>query len=157
MNNEFDFDSFEKEWSSANDKAKVDMLSQISELSPSQGILPVLAGIDSYHFPVRNRAKEILVALKLKVFELNNNPADKSALLDGIKESSVFSARIHNKLTSDLSVPEIKYYLEILLESGGRGPFYAWKFCQSKLISIYMLKNIIDNISETGRLALVDQ
>lgn len=157
MRNEFDFDSFKKEWRSANDKAKVDMLSQISELSPSQGILPVLAGIDSYHFPVRNRAKEILVALKLKVFELNNNPADKSTLLDAIKESSVFSARIHNKLTSDLSVPEIKYYLEILLESGGRGPFYAWKFCQSKFISIYMLKNIIDNISETGRLALVDQ
>ena len=80
-----------------------------------------------------------------------------SVYLGYIQESSVFSARIHALLKPGLPVQEIRLYMEILLEAGGRGPFYAWRFYQSGTISPHTMKTIVSTISESGRLSLVGE
>ncbi|MFO7884682.1 MAG: class I adenylate cyclase [Desulfobacteraceae bacterium] len=152
-----DFESFEKEWRSADADARVHLLSRVSEFPLEQAVLPVLEAVDSYSFKVRNKARHLLERFKNEISRLNYYSEDKKEKNEAVKISSLFCARIYSKLISDVYVKDLKYYFEILLESGGRGPFYAWRACRSKVVSVYDLKNILFNISESARLALVDQ
>ena len=46
----FDLKGFKWAWEDGNEAAKLDLVDQASQLSPARGIIPVLAGIDSFHF-----------------------------------------------------------------------------------------------------------
>ncbi|MBI9088866.1 MAG: class I adenylate cyclase [Desulfobacterium sp.] len=157
--NGLDLNGFDREWSSADEAGQLDLIKRAAELSPARGIVPILAGIDSCHYSVRNRARMGLNLLKAKAVEIQHLQEHRlyGNLYDSIKESSVFCARIHEVLKPTLPVQEIRIYMEILLESGGRGPFYAWRFCQSGVISIHNMKKVLTTISEQARLALVAQ
>ena len=155
----FDLRGFDWAWANGGEAVKLDFIDRASQLSPAQGIVPVLAGIDSLHLSVRTRAREVLGLLKSKIIELErlqatHPPADP---LGYIQESSVFSARIFALLNLGLPVQEIRLYMEILLEAGGRGPFYAWRFYQGGGIPEHILKTVVTTISEPARLALVVQ
>ncbi len=155
----FDFRGFDSTWEKGDETVKLDLIDRASQLSPAQGIVPVLAGIDSLHLSVRNRSREALGLLKSKVIGLERLQAippgsDPNGV---IQESSVFSARIFERLTPDLPVQEIRLYMEILLESGGRGPFYAWRFYRCGGLGDHILKTVVATITEPGRLALVAQ
>ncbi len=157
--NGLDLNGFDREWSSADEAAQLDLIKRAAELSPARGVVPILAGISSCHYSVRNRARMGLNLLKAKAVELQHLQEHRmyGNLYDSIKESSVFCARLHEVLKPDLPVQEIRIYMEILLESGGRGPFYAWRFCQAGAISSHNLKKVLTTISEQARLALVAQ
>ncbi len=149
--------NFYKLWPEAKEREQLYFIKKAAQCSPGQGIIPVLAGINSYYFPVRDKSRQILSYLGSKLVKLLNNSSSHKNFLNALKESALFSARIYNELSSDLSVQEIKFYFEVLLESGGRGPFYAWKFWQSQGMSKATLTNIALAVSEKGRLMLVDQ
>jgi len=156
---ELDLNSFHRDWLSADESTKLDLIDQASRLSPVQGIVPVMTGMNSYIFSVRTLAKKSLGLLKLKAGVLQSlqewdRNGDK---LHYIHDSSVFSARIHEAMKPDLPVHDLRLYMEILLEVGGRGPFYAWRFYQSGIIPVNTLKNIVSTISEYGQLALVSE
>ncbi|ACN15434.1 CyaA2 [Desulforapulum autotrophicum HRM2] len=157
--NGFDLRGFDWAWDNGDETVKLDFIDRASQLSPAQGIVPVLAGIDSLHLSVRNRAREALGLFKSKMIELERIQATHPTAdpLGYIQESSVFSARIFALLNPNLPVQEIRLYMEILLEAGGRGPFYAWRFYQDGGIPKHTLKAVILTISEPGRLALVVQ
>ncbi|MCP4119445.1 MAG: hypothetical protein GY737_29410 [Desulfobacteraceae bacterium] len=157
--NGLELNGFDREWSSADEATQLKLIKQAAELSPARGIVPVLAGIGSRHFSVRNRARMGLNALKAKAVEVQQLQEHRlyGNLSDSIKESAVFCARIYEVLKPDLPVQEIRLFMEILLESGGRGPFYAWRFCRSGSISVHSLKKVMTTISEPARLALTAQ
>jgi adenylate cyclase class 1 len=157
--NELDLNGFDREWGSASEATQLDIIKRAAKLSPARGIVPVLAGINSFHYSVRNRARMSLNELKAKAVELQHLQEHRlyGDISDSIRESAVFCARIHKVLKPDLPVQEIRMYMEILLESGGRGPFYAWRFCQSGAISIHNLRKVVTTISEPAGLALVAQ
>lgn len=155
----FDLRGFEWAWINGDETVKLDFIDRASQLSPAQGIVPVLAGIDSLHLSVRNRARQSLGLFKSKMIELEHLQAIHPSAdpLDYIQESSVFCARIFALLNPDLPVQEIRLYMEILLEAGGRGPFYAWRFYRGGGIPEHTLKTVVATISEQGRLSLVIQ
>lgn len=148
-----DYYCFEREWQSADQEKQLALVTKAVDMPPGFGIIPVLAGISSFHFTVRNKARQNLNILQHKLNIILANASDNSAVL----QSALFATRIYKKLHSNLSIQELRLYLGVLLESGGRCPFYAWKFCQSGAVSMLTLKNIISTIPEPGRLALVYQ
>jgi len=154
----FDWGRFDWVWQDGDETVKLDLIERGIQLSPGQGIIPILAGIDSLHVSVRNRARQGLGILKSKAIALEEIYSTVSAAdsLEFIHQSSVYSARIYERLKPDLPVQEIRLYMETLLESGGRGPFYAWLFYQSGALPMDKLKRIVATISEPGRLALLD-
>ncbi|MFH1154807.1 MAG: class I adenylate cyclase [Pseudomonadota bacterium] len=152
--------TFDRDWSLADETGQLAMVSLASGLTPGKGIVPVLAGIRSYHFAVRKTARESLGKLKAKIIELQmavQYHTDSQTVLASIRESSLFASRLFSELKSDLTVQEIKLFTETLLEAGGRGPFYAWRFFQQGGASTQGLKAIALNLSEDARLALVGQ
>ncbi len=149
--------SFDHDWTEAKEKEQLFLVERALKLSPGKGIIPVLAGMSSLYFSVRNKAKQGISYFKTKIFKLVENCSSNEELLYALKESALFSARIYNELKPDMPVQDIRFYCEVLLESGGRGPFYAWKFWQTEGISRETLKSIALAVSEKGRLFLVDQ
>ncbi len=149
--------SFEQNWEKAKEKEQLSLIERALKLSPGQGVSPVLAGMNSFYFSVRDKAKYGLLYFRTKIFKLMENYASNEEFIYALKESALFSAKIYNELKSDMPVQDIRFYCEVLLESGGRGPFYAWKFWQTQGISKETLKNIALAVSEKGRLYLVDQ
>lgn len=155
-----DLENFEKAWGDADESLQLQMVTEAAAVSPAKGIIPVLAGIASYHFAVRNRAKESLSILKARLEDSQaaiRYHGDREGVLAAIDESSVFNARIYNTLGTELPAQEIKFFMEVLLETGGRGPFYAWRFYQRGDVPLQTLNTIVSNLSEPAKLALADQ
>ena len=157
MSGDPEFYSFEDKWRKAGEDDRAGMFSRLTEFPAGQAVSPALDGLASYHFSVRTKAKAMLDTLKSEVLRLNTSWSHREDFFRAVEQSSLFSARMYQRLTFDQPVQEMKYHLELLLESGGRGPFYAWRFCQDKKLSEEMLKNILCALSETAKLALVDQ
>lgn len=154
----FDGGRFDWAWQDGDETVKLDLIERGIQLPPGQGIIPILAGIDSLHVSVGNRARQGLGKLKSKAIALEEIYSTVSAAdsLEFVHQSSVYSARIYERLKPDLPIQEIRLYMETLLESGGRGPFYAWSFYQSGAIPMDKLERIVATISEQGQLALLD-
>ncbi len=152
-----DLIDFGQIWANADEQDKISLISEAADLPPGQGIVCVLAGINSYNLSIRTRAKQGLVALKEKILLLMADHSSDEELSYALKQSALFSSRIYNILKPGLSIQEILLYFETLLDSGGRGPFYAWKFWRNSGLSKEILEKIILSVSEKGRLLLVDQ
>ncbi|WP_186441217.1 class I adenylate cyclase [Desulfamplus magnetovallimortis] len=145
--------NFNQEWNRADSNQQMLLLEQAVEMSPGDAIVPVMAGLISFHFAVRNRARELLGLIQQRISrELGQE--DKT---EGILSSALVSVHVFRHIHANLSVQDLKLYLEILLESDGRSPFYAWKLCQGAQFSMQTLKLVASSISEQGRLALVSQ
>ena len=157
--NDHILDDFEFAWRQADENGQLALIEHAATLSPGLGVVPILAGMDSYHFSVRSRSREVLFLFKSSLIEMNSgqNMIDPLMYGDFIRETALFSARIYNVLKLVPPIQEIRLYLEILLECGGRGPHYAWRFCKSGAVALHTLNNLMVNISETGRLALASQ
>ncbi len=156
-NNDVYLLSFDQNWSKAKEADQILLIEKALKFPPGQGVIPLLQGMNSYYFSVRTKAKQGLCYFKTKISKLMENYSCKEELLYALKESALFSAKIYNELKPELPAQEIRFYCEVLLESNGRGPFYAWKFWQTKGVSKETLKNITIAVSEKGRLLLVDQ
>ncbi len=155
-----DIDSFELDWLSASETEQLAMVSKAVKMPPGQGIIPILSGIDSYHRSIRNRSKKGLALLGEKLAllhqKLEADPDTKKRLLY-IKESSFFASAIYRMLKTEITVNETKLFISILLDAGGRGPFYVWKFFQRNEVSLFLVKSVFDSLSEFNTLLMVDQ
>lgn len=148
-----DLGIFNKDWDRADVNQQIEWLSRAVDLPVADGVKAVMAGLTSFHFSVRNKAKETLAVLQKSIIS-GLNAGDKEK---GLLDSALLSVHVYKNIHENLSVPDLKLYFEILLESGGRSPFYAWKLCQSKMFSIKTISNTINLLSEPCRLVLVNQ
>lgn len=152
-NMNMEFNTFNQKWNRADQAQQSKLLEEAVDMPPGDGIIPVTAGLTSFHFIVRNRAREILGILQQKIISSLKGKDKVRALFD----SALLSVHVYKNIHGNLSVQDLKLYFEILLESEGRSPFYAWKLCQSELFSMQILERITSTISEQGRLILVSQ
>ncbi|MBF0469439.1 MAG: hypothetical protein HQK61_11245, partial [Desulfamplus sp.] len=146
-------DMFEKNWNRADVNQQIEWISKTVDTPVAERIKTVLAGLSSFHFSVRSKAKEALEDLQENITTGLNSKDKKRALLD----SALLSVNVYQNINETLSAPDIKLFLEILLESGGRSPFYAWKLCQSKMFTTQTVSNIVSALPEACRLVLVNQ
>jgi len=154
---EFDFDLFESQWEKLSEEEKAVVVENSSDSEPSLAILPVLAGITSYHFSVRNNARKSLEIIKSKIENFLTDPSDKDQYLKGLKESASVSSRIYNQIDPDMPFNELSYFFKILLEFEGKGAHFAFKAIYKGLITVGAMEKIIPTVSESARLAFVDQ
>ena len=71
--------------------------------------------------------------------------------------SAIVSARIINQISPETPSREIEFFLRLLLELGGKGPRFAFKALYKGGINFDSMEENIGFVSETGRLAFVDQ
>jgi adenylate cyclase class 1 len=155
--NHFDFNTFEAQWEKLSEEEKAVVVQKSARLDPSLAILPVLAGIASYHFSVRNSARKTLETIQSEIQSLLAEPHDKKRYLKGMKESASVCARIYAQIKVDMPFNDLGYFFKTLLEFDGRGAYFAFKAVYKGLVSVNAMEKIISTVSESGRLAFVDQ
>ncbi|MBU2627092.1 MAG: adenylate cyclase, partial [Proteobacteria bacterium] len=154
---EFDSNTFEAQWEKLSEEKKAIVVEKAQNLEPELAILPVLAGITSYHFSVRNNARISLETIQSKICNLLIDPSDKKQCLKGMKASASVCTRLYSHINPDMTFNELSYFFKILLEFGGKGAYFAFKAVYKGFVSVSAMEKIIFTVSETGRLALVDQ
>ncbi|OQY52752.1 MAG: adenylate cyclase, partial [Desulfobacteraceae bacterium 4572_89] len=138
-------------------KQKVQIVQKARYLESSIGIEPVLAGFFSNHAQLKNYAinsLEFLLKKNRMLLSDKNNPLNYKK---GMKESALISARIYSRLSLETPLNDIDFFLKLLLELGGKGPDFAFKALYKGYINLNPLGKNILSVSETGRLAFVDQ
>ncbi|MCP3872221.1 MAG: adenylate cyclase [Desulfobacteraceae bacterium] len=154
---DFDFNTFEAEWEKLSEEKKAIVVKKAGSLNPCLAILPVLAGITSYHFSVRNNARESLETIHSKIQNLLSDPLDKDQYLEGMKASASVCTRLYSHITSEMAFNELSYFFKTLLEFEGKGAHFAFKSVYKGFVTVRAMEKIASTVSESGRLAFVDQ
>ncbi len=152
----FDIDSFEVQWKNSTKKQMAQIVKKARYLAPSIGITPILAGFFSNHARIKNDAIDNLEFLVKKIKILLSDKKDPR-YKKGMKDSALVSARIYNRLSPETPFEEINFFLCLLLELGGKGPGFTFKALYKGIINSNSIGKNISSVSETGRLAFVDQ
>ncbi|MCD4742145.1 MAG: class I adenylate cyclase [Desulfobacteraceae bacterium] len=154
---DFDFTNFDKNWDLLDQNQQCQMLENVSELTPSQAIQPIIAGLLSYHYLLRNKAREAIEIIQSKMIKALNSKENKTLYLKAIEESACFCSKIFLLIKPGMPLSELNFYFQTLIKSGGQGPFYAWKTCFSGMISMQAFNTITQALSEKENFILTDQ
>jgi adenylate cyclase class 1 len=154
---DFDFNCFEKNWAELDQNQQCFMLESISELKSYQAVQPIIAGLSSYHYLLRNKAREALNIVQLKIVKSLKITNNQKLYLKAIQESDCFASKLFIQIKKDTSLSELNYYFQNLIKLNGQGPFYAWKVCSSGLISRQKFKTMVQSLSDGEKLLLTDQ
>ncbi len=152
----FNFNTFESHWDELPEGDKAIVVKNAAMLEPELAILPVLAGITSYHFAVRNSAREGLEIIEEKITKLLSDPYDSKTYLKGMKASASICSRIYAKIYFGMPFNELGSLFKILLVFKGKGASFSFQAVYTGLVSVEAMQKIIYTIPETSRLAFVD-
>ncbi len=153
----FNFINFEKNWMKLDQDQQCLMLESVAKISPSLAVYPILAGLSSYHYLLRNKAREALNVVQTNMIKALKNRGNKQAYLTALQESDCFSSKIFNQIKTGIPLPELNFFFQALIKSRGKGPFYAWKICLSKFVSRQTFKTVVLSLSDFEKLLLTDQ
>lgn len=153
----FDIDHFEAQWKNFTEKQMSLMVGNARYLAPSIGIVPVLAGFFSNYPSIKNRAIDNLEFLQKKIRRSLSGKKNSINYMNGMKESARVSAKIYTRISPLLSLETMDFFIKLLLEMGGEGPSFAFKALYNGNLNLDSLDKTIGFVSETGRLAFVNQ
>ncbi|MCP4672996.1 MAG: adenylate cyclase [Desulfobacula sp.] len=157
VKSDFNFNTFETQWENLSEGDKALVVKNAAKLDPEIAIFPVLAGIISYHFTVRNNARKGLGVIHDKINKLLSDPDDVKLYLKGQKASASICSRIYSQIDSGMSFNELGFFFKTLLEFKEKGAYFAFQAIYNKQISVEAMQKIIYMVPETSRLAFVDQ
>lgn len=101
-------------WSSYSEEEKIIIIRDAANSDPELAIIPILDGITSYQFAVRNEARKGLEFIRLKIVSLLTHPDDKEQYFKGMKTSASVCSRIYSKIKPDMTAKEIGYFFKLL-------------------------------------------
>ncbi len=154
---DFNFNTFETQWEQLSEEDKALVVKNAANLEPHIAILPILFGITSYHFTVRNNARKGLGVIHDKIDQLLSDPLDTKLYLKGQKASASICSRIYSQIDSELSFNELGFFFKTLLEFKKKGAYFAFQAVYNKQISVETMQKIIYTVPEASRLSFVDQ
>ncbi len=155
--NDFGLNTFETHWETLSDFEKRIFIKKTADLDPRNAIIPVLAGITSDHPLVCDSAKKSLGIVQSKIGSLLANLSDKEQCLTGMNISTAVCSRMYTLIQAGMFGDELDYIFKVLLETNGKGPFFAFKVLYRGLISFDSMEKIILQVPERNRIAFVEQ
>lgn len=153
----FDYNLFESHWEKLSRQEKILIVKNAGKLYPEVAILPVLAGLTSYHASVRSNAQKSLETIQANIGELLADTLDKKQYVTGMKKSVSLCARIYAGIQPGMAFDELSFFLKTLLGINGKGAFFAFKAVRQGLVSIDDMEKLIFTVPEPERLAFVDE
>ena len=146
-----------KAWDKMGNKEREKVISQAVFLDPADAVVPIIKGISSYHFALRNLSRKTLLEVKSELLNRIDAADGKEAYLELIGQSDAFCARIYREMAAGAIESDFYLYFKTLLESGGRGPFYAWKILCRGYLSAQTFISLLDSLSDEDKLSLLLQ
>ncbi len=153
----FDAASFESQWESLSETQKADLTKGAANFKPSDAILPVIKGLASYHFNIRNNARKTLNEIQSTIASSLLGPKDNTTWLKGMQTSSMICYRLFSLLASMHTLNEQSFYFKTLLNIKGKGAFFAFKALYQQKIPLRPAEKIVMTLPEDVRIEFVDQ
>ncbi len=153
----YNFNDFESHWETLDEDARARLIAQASSLSPSLGILPVMEGINSFHFKVRASARKGLAAIQNSLQQQLNTSQGTQSHGEDVMASAMVSARIYRQIRPEIPLNDMGFFLKTLLGLGEKGAYFAFKAVCLGNIPPEVLKKLISFLDPGQRLMLVDQ
>ena len=151
------FNTFESKWELFSEEERAAVVKDAAVLEPEIAIMPVLAGITSYNFVVRNNARKSLKIIQDKITKLLSDPYDSKTYLKGMEASASICSRIYAQIYSEMPFKELVFFFKLLLMFKGKGAYFAFQAVYTELVSVAFMQKIINTVPETSRLAFVDR
>ncbi|MGM0643392.1 MAG: class I adenylate cyclase [Thermodesulfobacteriota bacterium] len=152
-----DSSSVKKAWDKMGTREKEKVITEAVNLDPADAVVPIIKGLSSFHFALRNRARKALGQVKAELIDRFAGASYNGEYFEQIRQSDVFCSRIFREMLSGAPESEFHLYFRTLLESKGRGPFYAWKVLCRGYLSAQNFIRILENVSDEDRLSIVLQ
>ncbi len=140
--------SFALHWEESDADERFKLIRYIAELTPEDGIGLVFSGMQDFTRDVKLETRKVLNILAEKIRLTQNRIISQKIAV----RSEIFSKRIYFEMSDTLSLDELRMYLSILLDIGGRGPFFAWKFFTDNSIPPNIFLDILNKLPEKLRL-----
>jgi len=156
MKTDINFNTFESQWEEISEGDKAIVVKNAAVLEPEVAILPVLAGINSHNFAVRNNARKGLKIIHDNITKLLSGSYDSKTYLKGMKASASICSRIYAKIYIGMPFNELGVLFKTLLLLKGKGAFFSFQAVYTGLVSVEAMQKIIYTIPETSLLVLVD-
>ena len=162
MKTDFDPDhsaatGIKKTWEKMGAEERGKVVSQAVSLAPDDAVVPIIKGISSYNFALRNLSRRTLGEVKVKLSDSFAAAHDQKTYLELIGRSDTFCARIYREMVSGALESDFYLYFTTLIESKGRGPFYAWKILCRGYLSARNFLSLLDTLSDEDKLSLILQ
>ncbi len=157
INTDFHFNTFETQWAQLSKKDRALVVKNAAKLEPELAILPILTGITSQHFAVRNNAKKGLESIQNKINNSLSSIDDDKQHLKDTKTLYSICARIYTQISKEMPFPELEFFFKALLKFKEQGAYFAFQAVYSKLVSVKAMEKIIYNVPESSRLSFVFQ
>lgn len=154
---DFDENTFDITWDTLSEDEKSALIENSVDLEPDILILPVLAGITSYHFGVRNSARKALEIIKEKVAGLLDCPFESDEYQRGIQVSASISSRLYEKLKPRMEFNDLSFFFKTLLEFQSKGAYFAFKAVYNGIVPFQSMEKILLTAPEFSRLLFVNQ
>lgn len=154
---DFNFSSFDKSWAELDQHQQCHMLDHILDLSCGDAFYPIMAGLLSYHYLLRNKARHALDIVSAKMVKALGQRDNKTSYIKALKESDGFASKIFFHIKTENLVSELNFYFKHLIKLHGKGPSYAWKMCISGMITKKTFSKISQLLSDEEKLLLTEQ
>ncbi|MCG8640659.1 MAG: class I adenylate cyclase [Desulfobacterales bacterium] len=151
-----DADQFQETWDRLSEEEKIGFLEQSMDLEPNLAILPVLNGMASYHFNVRNLARKGLERIQSRIKQACDVSRGSSAFEQDVKLSEAVCTRICAQVRPDMPLNDMSYFVKVLFEFENTGPYFAFNLLYKGTISVPDMGKIIGPLPESAKLAFVD-
>lgn len=146
-------DEFFTNWENAVADERLNMIAQVRQLEPEEGVTFAIHAFQDLSRQVRQEARETLkkLAQKVRVSEDDRDSISREKAL----ASEKFAQLISTEMKKTISLDELKEYLTLLLDINGRGPHFAWAFYLSNSVPHNVLIDILRRFPEHLRLRFV--
>ncbi len=153
----FNVKNFESRWNALENAEMAYLVDKAAEMNPHVGILPVIKGVLSFQFNIRNAAHKSLGILLNRIEKYLENPDEKENYQRGLKQAALVSGRLYQHMAPEMSFNEISFFMKSLLGLGEHGAYFVFKALFCGKVSEVNLKKFIHTVPEAHRLAFVDQ
>ncbi len=142
-------------WKEGDTDLKKKLIHLAGELEIENGLRPVILGLKDHVLEVRNEAKKTLEKTAQQAIIAIRKGQDLSP--DVVGKSVRFSFAIYKELKATKDLVFTKNILHTLLNAGGRGPFFAWKFFTQRILPQNIIIEIIRKLPEVLQLNFIQQ
>ncbi|PIE62006.1 MAG: adenylate cyclase [Desulfobacterales bacterium] len=153
----FDLTTFDSHWADLDPSQKSELISRASLFPKALGILPILKGLFSYHYNIREAARKSLGKVVSDIGRGLEASFNSKAFKDAEQDAARVAGKIYLEISSTMAFPDKCLIFSALMDLGDPGAFVAFKALYQDRISMDIFKRGIQNMTETQRLALTEQ
>ncbi|NWH05581.1 class I adenylate cyclase [Desulfobacter latus] len=157
FNPEFNHHTFDDYWKTLDEQQRRTLVLQAPALPGYLGLLPILSGVFSNHYLLREAGRKSLYEIAFVIRKNIETPLENKPLKQAQADAFQGAALIYRKIFAQMSFSDKSVLIQALMNIGSIGAFFAFKAVYLERVSQDVIKKCISDLDDRLRLIFVDQ